>query len=74
MSHREQQFFLSKTQGTSGTLLVTVLRLLTHKLTVLTAPQRRRVLAQNVFKFQFHTLTIFISVNHITKHWTYSVC
>lgn len=61
-------YLTAKMQGTSGTLLVTILRLLTYKLAVLTAPQRRGVLAQNVFKFQFHTLTIFISVNHITKH------
>jgi len=31
-------YLTAKTQGTSGTLLVTVLRLLTQKLAVLTAP------------------------------------
>jgi len=67
-------YLTAKMQETSGTLLVTVLRLLTHKLAVLTVPQRKGVLAQNVFKFQFHTLTIFISVNHITKHLKYKVC
>jgi len=42
-------YLTAEMQGTSGTLLVTVLRLFTHKLAVLTVPQRRGVLAQNVF-------------------------
>lgn len=65
----EQFFYLtSKTQGTPVTLLVTELQLLTHKLSVPIAPEHSGVTVQNFLKFKFHTLTIFASINHMTKH------